>query len=515
MTRTMRATRLLAQLLVGTALVASPGCTDLKESPTSSITPDNFYRNEAEVLGGLASVYAQLRATTWSYYNLSEVTTDEIIVPTRGQDWYDNGTWLELDKQSFTANSPAGLNDVNGAWNDYFQGVARANVVLSAIENKSIANKAQIQAELRTLRAFYYYLLMDFFGGVPIVTGTAIETQPRATRAEVFTFIETELNAARADLPAAWPASSHGRMTKGAADAILANMYVNAQVFTGTVSATGLTPGTARWADAITAADRILNNPAYSLAANWRSNFQAGNSASPENILVIKHIAQADLGLNFVMRALHYNQFNPAPWNGFATLAEVYNAFDAADIRRQIFLVGLQTDQDPKSATFGQAVKDRQGNPLIFTTTIGNETQATEGEGARITKWPPDPNHVAQDNGNDFAYFRLAEIILIKAEAMNELNQAGALALANQIRARGNPGKPIVAPTQALLRDSIFAERMFELTGEAKRRQDLIRAGRYTVAWQFKPVTEPYKILFPIPQTQLDNNPLLTQNLGY
>jgi hypothetical protein len=514
---------------VGVMVVVSlPGCTDLKESPTSSITPDNFYRNEAEVLGGLASVYAQLRSTNWSYYNLSEITTDELIVPTRGQDWYDNGTWLEIDRQSMTATSPAGLNDVNGAWNDYFQGVARANVVLGAIENKSIANKAVIQAELRALRAFYYYFLMDFFGGVPIVTGTAIEAQPRATRAEVFAFIETELTAARADLPDTWPASSHGRLTKYAADAILASMYLNARVFTGDVTASGLTPGAPKWAEAVTAADRIINSGLYSLAANWRSNFQAGNSASPENILVAKYIAQADLGLNFVMRLLHYNQFNPSPWNGFATIAEVYNAFDAADTRREIFLVGLQVDQDPKSATFNQPVKDRQGNPLIFTTTIANETQATEGEGARLMKWPPDPNHLAQENGNDFAYFRYAEILLIKAEALNEQGGAGtatAIGLVNQIRDRAfgsDPTKRLSpASTQAQVRTAIFQERLLELTGEGKRRQDLIRAGsageayHYTTAWRFKSAGQPYFILFPIPKTQLDNNPLLVQNPGY
>lgn len=529
MMKRIGATRLLTRFLVGVMVVVSlPGCTDLKESPTSSITPDNFYRNEAEVLGGLASVYAQLRAPEWSYYNMSEITSDELIVPTRGSDWYDNGTWLEMDRQSYTATSPGALGDVNGAWNDFFQGIARANVVLAAIETKSITNKAAIQAELRTLRAWYYYMLMDFFGGVPIVTGTAIETQPRATRAEVFTFIETELIAARADLPDTWPAESHGRMTKGAANAILASMYLNARVFTGTVAATGLTPGAAKWAEAVTAADLIINSGRYSLAANWRSNFQAGNSASPENIFVVKHIAQADLGLNFVMRALHYNQFNPSPWNGFATIAEVYNAFDAADIRRQIFLVGLQTDLDPKSATYNQPVKNRQGQPLIFTTTIANETQATEGEGARLMKFPPDPSHLAQDNGNDYTLFRYGEILLIKAEALNEQGGAGivtAIGLVNQIRDRAfasDPAKRLsAASTQGQVRTAIFQERLFELAGEAKRRQDLIRAGAsgetytFTSAWRFKTAGQPFRILFPIPKTQLDNNPLLVQNAGY
>jgi hypothetical protein len=485
------------------------GCTDLDESPASSITPDNFYRNEAEVLGGLAAAYAQLRSTLWAYYNLSEVTTDEIVVPTRGQDWYDNGRWLEIHRQLWGPNTPSGLDDINAAWVDAFTGITRANVVLSALENVSVANQATVEAELRTLRAFYYYMLMDFFGGVPIVTTTEIMPREQASRAEVFDFIEDELTAARAALPARWPASSYGRLTQGTADAILASMYLNAQVFTGTVTAAGLQPGGARWQDAVTAADRILNSGVYTLATNWRSNFTHDNHQSPENILVVTHLNQDGLGLNFIMRALHYNQFNPSPWNGFATLAETYNAFNANDQRRQIFLVGQQYNLETN-----QPVNDRSGQPLIFTPTIANVEQATEGEGVRIMKWPHDPNHVAQENGNDFAYFRLGEIYLIKAEAQFELGQAGAaLGLINQLRERVfEPDQPLSGP---LTRAAILNERLFELTAEAKRRQDLIRHGRYLEARSFKGLREPYRILFPIPQTQIDANPLLTQNPGY
>ena len=90
-------------------LILSPACTNLTEVPSSAITAENFYRNEGEVIGGLASVYAQLRATVWSYYNLEEISSDEMIVPTRGSDWYDNGSWLDVHRQTFTPNSPAGL----------------------------------------------------------------------------------------------------------------------------------------------------------------------------------------------------------------------------------------------------------------------------------------------------------------------------------------------------------------------------------------------------------------------
>jgi starch-binding outer membrane protein, SusD/RagB family len=511
--------RRYATMLAVPLLLAAPACTDLDEVPVSAITPENFFKNEGEVLSALAGVYAQLRPTLWSYYNLAQVTSDENIIPTRGQDWYDNGRWLELDKQAWAANSPSALDDINAGWVDPFTGVVRANALLENMANVNLGAKTDtIEAETRALRAFYYYQLMDLFGGVPLVEDTELKTRPRATRTEIFNFIEGELKAIRASLPRTRPESEHGRVTRGAADAMLANMYLNAGVFskeTG-VSATAYNScstvtigGVSACQLAINYADSVLNSPAgYVLSTNWMSNFTATNNTSKENIFVVNLLNATDLGTNFLYRALHYNQLSPTPWNGFATIAEVYNAFDANDQRRQIFLVGQQINFDN-----GQPVNDRAGRPLVFTVTIGNETAAGEHEGARIAKWPSDPNHVNQEHGNDFAYFRLGEIYLIKAEAQFELgNTGGALALINQLRARVfEPDEPLAAVT----RDAILQERLFELTGEAKRRQDLIRHGKYTAAWSFKPATQAHKILMPIPQSQRDANPELSQNPGY
>ncbi|MFL5599956.1 MAG: RagB/SusD family nutrient uptake outer membrane protein [Gemmatimonadaceae bacterium] len=519
-------------------LVLTPACTDLTEVPESSITPDNFYKNEIEATGGLASVYAGLRNFNEEYYNVSEVSTDEIIVPTRGTDWYDNGKWLDIHRQTWTANSPGALDNMNGAWNQLFNGVARANVVLDAMQRVDFATKPGIIAELRTLRALYYFALMDMFGGVPIVcpetanplcSGIEIAPRERNTRAEVFSFIESELIAARPDLPQKWAAAMNGRITQGAVDALLASLYLNAQVFTGEVTAAGLQRGTARWADAETAANRILNSGTYSLATDasvgcstpgcgWRSNFRADNGNSPENILVVKYLNQPGLGLHAVMTTLHYNQYSggQTPWNGFSTIADTYNAFDAADLRRQIFLAGPQFNQ-----VTGLPATDRAGNPLVFDPNIPDDANATEATGVRILKWPVDPAHLDQENGNDYAIFRLAEIYLIKAEAVNEQGRpAEAVALVNTVRARVfSPPKPLATTlTQAQVRDAIFQERLFELTAESKRRQDLIRAGQYNRPWLFKSsasLTQPYRVLMPIPLTQLGTNPKLVQNPGY
>jgi len=521
------ATGRCALLLVSSLLVSALGCTNLDENPTSSITPGNFYRNESEVLGALAGVYAMVRNTLPGYgdfYNLTEISTDEMVVPTRGQDWYDNGRWLEIHHQLWAANSPSGLGDINGVWVTGFGGIARANVLLDALQHVSVPNQATIVAETRALRAFFYYLLMDTFGGVPIVTTPDIAKRARNTRAEVFQFIEKELQAARdSGLPATWPAESNGRFTKGAADAILANMYLNAGVFTkdAGISTAGynscqgvqVSGGADACTAAIAAADRLLNSGVYQLADTFVKSFRADNDLSPENIFVVKFLAQDGLGFRLLMTTLHYNQFTPSPWNGFATLAETYNAFDAVDQRRKIFLIGPQVNLET-----GAPALDRNKQPLVFTDTIKDVTQATEGEGPRIYKWPYDPKHVGPDNGNDFAFFRLGEIYLIKAEVQNQLGQTpAALTLVNALRARDfNPPKPLdITVSQDSARALILSERLFELTFEAKRRQDLIRYGRYTLAWGFKPAGSPNLVLMPIPQTQIDANPLLKQNPGY
>lgn len=529
---TIRRMSCVALLALAPAIV--PGCTSLTEVPEDALTPQNAFKTEEEVLAGVASVYAGLRGMMWGYFNLSEITTDELVVPTRGSDWYDNGRWLEIHRQAWAANSGSALDDMNGMWNDLFSGVARANLMISVIETGSLAQakKDTTLAELRTLRAWFYYMLQDMFGGVPLVTNTEVAQRERVSRDSVYRFLVAELTATRAHLPVTWPAAQYGRVTKGAADAILASLYINSGVFnrstgisaTAYNSCTTIVSGTTTGcAAAIAAVTNIFNSPAYSLATNWNSNFSTSNETSPENIFVVAHTAQPGLGMSIQMRGLHYNQLVPSPWNGFATLADTYNRFNAGDARRGVFLIGQQF-----SYNTGAPVTDRNNAPLIFTATIQNVDAATEAEGARLMKYPPlagapDGN----SHPNDFAYFRLAEMYLIRAEARNETgDQAGAIADLNTVRARHfNPAQPIAGGlSQAAVRTAILNERLFELAGEAKRRQDLIRFGAFTATRTIcqgalpgctKPAREDFKILMPIPQTQIQNNPRLTQNPGY
>src|SRR5439155_7660023 len=131
--------------------------------PHDALTPDNAFHTDAEVLAGVAGVYAQLRNIEWvGYIILNDLTTDVAIVPTRGSDWYDNGQWLDLHRQTWTANSSGTLAFVNGAWNDMFGAVAKANLMIDVITkaNSGAAGDTTL-AELRVLRAWDYYMLTD------------------------------------------------------------------------------------------------------------------------------------------------------------------------------------------------------------------------------------------------------------------------------------------------------------------------------------------------------------------
>lgn len=547
LTITKRAKRALGAALVAAPVFGLAACTDLSVDPFSSVNPENFYRTDAEVLAAVSPVYSNLRATLWEYHNLSQVSSDETIVPTRGSDWADGGRWLEMHRQTWTPT----LTDLNGAWVISFTGIARANSIIRDLGPLDVPNKDALLAEVRALRAFYYYQLLDLFGRVPIVApppGAPAEEfivdpdnpPAQSSREEVFDFVVSELEAARTSLPVAG-AGNGGRMSQGAVDAILANLYLNAPVFTGTVTESGLQRGRTMWAEAEAAATRVIDGP-YRLVQGvdaWFEMFSADNENNPEHIFVVQHLADQGFGLSFPNRALHYNSFSGGAWNGFATIAETYNAFSAEDPRRGIFAVGRAINYDT-----GEPIENRQDEPLIFTLNFPaangageSVSNTTEGAGVRVNKFSPDPEMQASENGNhgnDYPYFRLGEMYLIRAEArLEQGNAGGALADVNALRQRLREdvdgdgdidGPPLLTSVD---RRALLQERLFELTYEARRRQDLVRAdpsinlfggtgNLFTRAWSFKEASAPFRVVFPIPQQQIDaSDGTLTQNAGY
>ena len=522
-------------MLIAPLIMVGVTCTSLTEVPHDALTPDNAFKSDAELLAGVAAVYANLRAMEWvGYITLQDLTTDVSIVPTRGSDWYDNGRWLEIHRQTWTANSGSALDDMNGAWNNMFSGVAKANLMIDVVTKAGGPSAPAALAELRTLRAWYYYMLQDMFGGAPpLVTTTELKKYPSSTRTELFTFITTELIAAIPDLPATRPASEYGRVTKAAAQAMLASMYLNSGVFnknTGINATTYNSCGTTDCTSAITYADAVINSGNYSLSAagQWAQNFSQNNTASPENIFVIVYTAEGSgLGGCWPWRTLHYNQLasGGGPWNGFATIAETFNQFAPTDERRGMWLFGQAYSFDTNLP-----VNDRTGNPLIFTAAIPDANQANEAQGVRFNKFPPLPSATGGCGmPNDFPFFRLSEMYLIKAEAQNELGQtAAAITTLNTVRNLRNPGNAVPGgSTQAAVRDFILRERLLEFAAEGKRRTDLVRHGKFTT-WAEASLNgvcgatgvcgaprNPRIILFPVPVTQIGSNPNLVQNPGY
>ena len=224
------------------------------------------------------------------------------------------------------------------------------------------------------------------------------------------------------------------------------------------------------------------------------------------------------------MRTLHYNQLNTGqggPWNGFATTAETFNKFAATDERRSMWLVGQGFSFED-----GKPVNDRNNKPLVFTAAIADANAANEAEGVRFNKFPPLPD-VATGNSqpNDYTFFRLAEMYLIKAEAENELGQTAAaiadLAIIHDRHDKTNTTAQMDLTSQSKIRDAILNERVLEFAAEGKRRSDMIRAGKFlswTEASKNGVANSPrdaHFILFPVPGPQLASNPLLTQNPGY
>src|SRR5690348_10443200 len=209
----------LRALVLIPVFVVGETCTKLTEVPHDALAPSSAFHTDAEVLAGLAGVYAQMRSTEsiGEFAAMEELSTDALVVPTRGSDWYDNGQWLDIHRQTWGANTAGALSFLTGSWNELFSGVAKANLMISVVGTSTAANKDTISAELRTLRAWYYYMLQDMFGGVPLVTTTELKQYPRNTRKEIFDFINKELDESAPLLPKKWDAANYGRVTQGAA----------------------------------------------------------------------------------------------------------------------------------------------------------------------------------------------------------------------------------------------------------------------------------------------------------
>lgn len=498
------------------------GCTKLEEEFEGQLTADQIGSTGGggNVNALLNGIYASIRATfqgQTGVYALWEMTTDELIGPTRGGDWDDNGAWRVLHSHRFDGDHiriKEVFNDLNG-------------VVYSATDLLRFNPTAQQAAEARFLRAFTQFMILDGWGQVPYrEPGESSILAPKVRAGvEALTFIISELTAILPSLPDA-PAT---RANKDAARVLLMKCYLNKGAFANRAAPTF---DAADMQQVITLADQLIASNRYSFSPNYFDNFAPNNATiGRENIWTQENLGGVSGGGGDIRSrwhsSVHYNS-QPSGWNGFSTLSDLYNKFEASDKRRGVayptnsavfpnpgnrvnvgFLVGQQYDMRNDAP-----LKDRTGAPLAFTPQVsiiekGNNLEVT---GIRTYKYMIDfPN---ADNGqwdNDYVYFRYGDVLLMKAEAQLRSNSAAAgLVIVNSLRV--NRG---ATPLASLTADNLIDERARELYLESWRKQDLIRFGKYLLAWQEKPASDPKYLLFPIPNGQLAANPNLTQNPGY
>ena len=244
----------------------------------------------------------------------------------------------------------------------------------------------------------------------------------------------------------------------------------------------------------ISLADQIINSGTYSVSTNYFDNFAPNNDQiSTENIWTGLNEGGVSSGnvRSRWMCTLHYSH-NPSGWNGFATLSDFYDSFEADDMRRGTdyagmtdvsgikagFLIGQQFDQD------GTALEDRGGNPLAYTPQVALQESGADLEvtGIRVIKYPID--YISGDNAdNDYVFYRFSDVWLMKAEAAMRNGDTGtALSMVNTLRtARG------ASALASIDADAMLAERGRELYWEGHRRTDMIRFGKFLDAWQEKP----------------------------
>ncbi len=510
-----------ALLIVLIIAAFSNSCTDLEETVYSEVAVSEFGSAPEQIDALVASIYSTLKfhVLSWDSYTCrDELAGDMMAIPGfKGGDWGEP-MFSEAMKHTWDASSTG----YDAAYNYPTSSIALCNQIYYMIETSpgiSEANKVRFLSEIRGVRAFWYYILCDQFGNVPIVTDFLDRSQPETnSRSEVYDFIIKELieikDSLRSDVPGL---QSYGRFTKGAAYALLAKMYLNAGVYKP--------EGGSKWEECIEACNGVMALP-YVLEGVWKKNFTPDNHLSEEAILSAAFKAGGSGIENIIaLNTLHYLDpialgLNISPWNGIAANPDYVKSFDTLDIRYEgSFLVGPMIDP----AT-GEVLVTSHGRPLIHTVEmVLNEVDGdgwgwiNQEEGARVAKWDYEPG-LSTSMENDIHIFRLADIYLTKAEAL--LRSGGSIAVAtdlvNAIRARAFPGKPEKLYSSVTL-DDVYNERRLEFAWEGFTRQDMIRFGTFLLPrTPFKPYQSDSKyLLYPIPQSAIDANNKLKQNQGY
>jgi hypothetical protein len=520
-------------------------CHKIEVPITTQLTPEIFPQTPTQFVQASGPAYVALRG--WyalDYQFMQSLSTDESIMPARGGNWYDNQNYRMLHYHDWTKDH----GNTNGTWTWLSKTIGATNQSISILEKtmpEGSAKDATI-SELKTVRAFTYFMMMDLYGNVPLDTVYGDFTpHPNIPRAQVFDFIERDVKAAMPYLSTTVNISTYGRATRYTAFALLAKMYLNAQYYTGT----------ARYNECIVACDSIMNSGKFSLEpratylnmfypTNGPSNLEfifaipydpAISTVNPYNVNGYMYYARYDVPRS---EAAKFNlKFTPSAPR--STVPEFYAYFnDPNDIRNRQWLTGLQFMNDgvtPVTVTTTNKGYDQFYNgpnpngPLTYQVNltpdiilrqdatlfdVGNDEIAWN-MGYRNIKFYPDASSTNRNQNNDVPVFRFADIVLMKAEAILRGGTATMsqtpLSLFNQLRSVRTTSPAL----SSVNLEDIYAERTREFAMESWHRNDMIRFGKYEGRWGFKTDADVNHRIFPIPTSAMAVNPALTQNPGY
>lgn len=531
----------LLQHILFTFLVAGclSACHKLDMPVESKLNPENFPLTQAQAILASGPVYTAFANAnlTREFWFMQSLSTDESILPARGGNWLDGSKYQQMHLHTWNADN----GNVGAGWTLLTSTISTSNLVLSILASSSATPDPQIVGEVKTMRALSYYFMMDNFGNIPVTTAFGDTTQPGTTkRADIFAFIEKEVLAALPNLSTTVGTSTYGRPTKYTAFALLAKMYLNSVVYTGTD----------RYADAVRMCDSIISSGKFGLESNYKAMFAINNGpntgGSKEFIFAVPNTNAATSSgqttgqffaryyLHRAMKAKYHLPYTPS--GAVSIMPEYYSYFNqTGDVRNDLFLRGKQYDYS--------------GNPIVISTTnvgydasysgsdptaaynyeltltpdivltdeknfdAGNDEKSW-AEGYRCIKFYPDSTSTSRNQDNDFPIFRYADILLMKAEAILRgaaaTNGQTALSLTNDVRTIRN-----TTALTAVTLDDLYAERNRELVYESWHRNDMIRFGKFEGSWGYKTDADVNHRIYPIPTFARALNPKLDQNPGY
>jgi hypothetical protein len=521
------------------------GCTKVDNKLYSTIDSDAFVPTKDDLNSLMGPAYATLRDLEMGWdalYDLEEICADELVIPARPNGWVDGGVYKTMHLHTFNSLQP----HIETVWADCYTGINNCNRVVYQIESGKIpvtTGKDATLAELRALRALYYWVLCDNFGNVPLVTSYEVkvgELPKQNTRKEVYDFISSELHATMPLLSSVVDKSTYGKMNRYAAWTLLAKLYLNAGVYTGTP----------QWDSCRIACDSVISSNKYILEANQEDVFKTDNENSQEIIFSIPFDEKYATGFNLVEKTLqpisqHTYNLQASPWGGICAIPQFIKTFDPDDNRLKTnWIQGPQYDANT-GAQLGCEYPplSTAGHKLEFINSLPGIDSSQEIDGFRLGKYEFRMNALF-DLSNDCPFFRYADVLMMKAEALLRTGKADdAAAIVTQVRQRSfktNPGKATVTgadltggsvyPYGVAVNDVIAApeggadisygrfldELGWEFAMEGRRRTDMIRFGAFTKkSWLSHKPNGDFRTIFPIPQDELDKNNNLKQNLGY